>query len=197
MYATAGALSCGSACCHLPDRPHHEYLLAPSSWQRSLQLRSGREQISGISGSRLGVRLGSDANAPKWRQASNQRTSWGGPTRVIRDSFATQRFDDTSLRRREQLRKHSEVGAAGGGELECGVIINPDHMSTWRQPQLTLAGEQHIPGFMFLAADQGVLAVGPESPPSTPSSPRALLTRRTSSIRAGAPPVRPWLGRWP
>jgi hypothetical protein len=36
---------------------------------------------------------------------------------------------------------------------------------TWPlgQPQLTLAGEQHVPGLMLLAADQRVLAVGTES----------------------------------
>jgi hypothetical protein len=37
-------------------------------------------------------------------------------------------------------------------------------MSTRLKPQLSLAGEQHIPGFMLLAADQGVLAVGAEPP---------------------------------
>jgi hypothetical protein len=35
-------------------------------------------------------------------------------------------------------------------------------MSTRRKPQLSLAGEQHIPGFMLLAGDQGMLAVGAE-----------------------------------
>jgi hypothetical protein len=29
-----------------------------------------------------------------------------------------------------------------------------------RQPDLPLTGEQHVPGFMLLTADQGVLAVG-------------------------------------
>jgi hypothetical protein len=33
-------------------------------------------------------------------------------------------------------------------------------MPARREPQLALAGEQHVPGFMLLAADQGVLAVG-------------------------------------
>jgi hypothetical protein len=41
-----------------------------------------------------------------------------------------------------------------------------------RQPQLALAGEQHVPGFMLLPAGQGVLAVGAEAPVG-PSSPRA------------------------
>jgi hypothetical protein len=35
-------------------------------------------------------------------------------------------------------------------------------MAARRQPQLPLAGDQHVPGFMFLAADQGVLAIGAE-----------------------------------
>jgi hypothetical protein len=29
-----------------------------------------------------------------------------------------------------------------------------------RKPQLALAGEQHLPGLVLLAADQGVLAIG-------------------------------------
>jgi hypothetical protein len=37
-------------------------------------------------------------------------------------------------------------------------------MSTRRKPQLSLAGEQHIPGFMLLLADQSVLAVRAEAP---------------------------------
>jgi hypothetical protein len=32
------------------------------------------------------------------------------------------------------------------------------------EPELALAGEQHVPGFMLLPADQGVLAVGAEPP---------------------------------
>jgi hypothetical protein len=31
-----------------------------------------------------------------------------------------------------------------------------------REPQLALAGEHHVPGFMLLPADQGVLAIGAE-----------------------------------
>ena len=36
-------------------------------------------------------------------------------------------------------------------------------MPTRRQPQLALAGKQHVPGFMFLGADKGVLAIGAEA----------------------------------
>jgi hypothetical protein len=37
-------------------------------------------------------------------------------------------------------------------------------MAARREPQLALAGKEHIPGFMLLSADQGVLAVGAEPP---------------------------------
>jgi hypothetical protein len=37
-------------------------------------------------------------------------------------------------------------------------------MTARRQPQLALAGEQHLPGFMLMPADQGVLAVRAEAP---------------------------------
>jgi hypothetical protein len=52
------------------------------------------------------------------------------------------------------------VIAAGGANLERCVHVDPDHVAPRRKPQLTLAGEQHLPGFMLLAADQGMLAVG-------------------------------------
>jgi hypothetical protein len=42
--------------------------------------------------------------------------------------------------------------------------IDPDHMTARRQPQLALAGEQHVPGLMLLLADQGVLAVRAKPP---------------------------------
>jgi hypothetical protein len=35
-------------------------------------------------------------------------------------------------------------------------------MPARREPQLALAGEQHVPDLMLLATDQGVLAVGAE-----------------------------------
>ena len=35
-------------------------------------------------------------------------------------------------------------------------------MTAWRESELSLAGEQHLPGFMLMQADQSVLAVGAE-----------------------------------
>jgi hypothetical protein len=77
---------------------------------------------------------------------------------------STQSFDQTPLGGREQLRKHSEVGAARTGELERSRHVDPNHVPAWRQPQLTLAGEKHFPSFVLLPADQGVLAIGTEPP---------------------------------
>ena len=37
-------------------------------------------------------------------------------------------------------------------------------MAARREPQLALAGEQHVPGLVLLLADQGMLAVGAEPP---------------------------------
>ena len=37
-------------------------------------------------------------------------------------------------------------------------------MAARREPQLALAGEEHVPGFVLLPANQGVLAVGAEPP---------------------------------
>jgi hypothetical protein len=71
-----------------------------------------------------------------------------------------QRLDKACLGSRQQLRKHAQVIAAGGGELECCIHVNPNHVPALREPQLSLAGKQHFPGFMFLLTDQGVLAVG-------------------------------------
>jgi hypothetical protein len=42
------------------------------------------------------------------------------------------------------------------------VHINADDVAARREPQLPLAGEEDVPGLMFLAADQGVLAVWAE-----------------------------------
>jgi hypothetical protein len=42
--------------------------------------------------------------------------------------------------------------------------VEPDHVSARREPQLALAGEQHVPGLVLLRADQGVLEVGAEAP---------------------------------
>jgi hypothetical protein len=42
-----------------------------------------------------------------------------------------------------------------------------------RQPQLALAGNEHLPRLVLLHADQGVLAVGAEPPVNSPFSSRA------------------------
>jgi hypothetical protein len=42
--------------------------------------------------------------------------------------------------------------------------VDADRVAARRKRQLALAGEQHLPGFMFLAADPGVLAVRAEAP---------------------------------
>ena len=106
---------------------------------------------------------GSDACAPKWRQAGSQRTLVRpdqGPSSP--NSIATQRLDQTRFSCRRELREHGEIAAASRRDLQRRGHLDPDHMSTRRKPQLSLAGEQHIPGFMLLAADQGMLAVGAE-----------------------------------
>ena len=53
-------------------------------------------------------------------------------------------------------------GAAGGADFQHCVHVDADHVTARRQPHLALAGEQRVPGFMLLAADQGLLAVGAE-----------------------------------
>jgi hypothetical protein len=67
------------------------------------------------------------------------------------------RLDQTRLRGRQQLREHRDVAAAGSREPE-------GYVAPRREPQLALAGEQHVPGFMLLPTDQGILAVGAECP---------------------------------
>jgi hypothetical protein len=83
---------------------------------------------------------------------------------VIPNSIATQRLDETHLSRRQELRQHGRIVAASRREREGCIHFDPDQIITWREPQLALAGEQHAPGFVFLPADQGVLAVGAETP---------------------------------
>jgi hypothetical protein len=78
-----------------------------------------------------------------------------------------ERLDQAGLRRRQQFREHGEVVAAGGADPQRRVPINAAHVAAWREPQLALAGEQHVPRLMFLAADQGVLAIGAEAPVSS------------------------------
>jgi hypothetical protein len=87
---------------------------------------------------------------------------WAGSRPLIPNSIATQRLNQSCLGRRQQFRKHSEVGAAGGTDLQRRVHIDTDHVPARGEPELALAGEQRVPGFMLLAADQGVLAVGAE-----------------------------------
>jgi hypothetical protein len=69
-------------------------------------------------------------------------------------SVGTQRLDQAGLGRRQQLRQHRELEAAGGAKAECGVQIDANYVATQREPQLTLAGKKHLPGFMLLAADK-------------------------------------------
>ncbi len=82
---------------------------------------------------------------------------------IIPNSIAKQRLDQTRLCWRQQLREHGEVMAAGSGDLERGMHVDADNVPARRQPELTLAGEQHLPGLMLLAADQGMLVVGAET----------------------------------
>jgi hypothetical protein len=70
--------------------------------------------------------------------------------------------DKARLGRGQKLREHSEVRATGGTDPQRRVHVDADHVAARHQPQLPLAGEQHLPGFMLLAADQGVLAIGAE-----------------------------------
>jgi hypothetical protein len=82
---------------------------------------------------------------------------------VIPNSIAPQRLDQTRLGCRQQFREYGDVIAAGGANVERCVHVDADHVATRREPQLALAGEQHVPGFMLLPAGQGVLAVGAEA----------------------------------
>jgi hypothetical protein len=79
-------------------------------------------------------------------------------------SVARQRFDKARLGGWEQLREHAEIVAAGGANPQHCVHLDADHVAVRRKPQLTLAGKQHLPSFMLLPADQGVLAVGAGPP---------------------------------
>jgi hypothetical protein len=74
--------------------------------------------------------------------------------------FRAQGLDQARLGRRQQFRERGQVGAAHGADPQHRVHIDTDYVAARRKPQLTLAGEQHLPGFMLLLADQGVLAVG-------------------------------------
>jgi hypothetical protein len=78
--------------------------------------------------------------------------------------IGAQRLDHASLGRRQQFRKHGDVIAAGGADLERCVHVDPNHVTTRREPQLALAAKEHVPRLMLLPADQGVLGVGTEVP---------------------------------
>jgi hypothetical protein len=65
---------------------------------------------------------------------------------------------------RPPFREDDEVRAAGGTDPERRVHIDTDHVAVRREPQLALAGQQDVPGFVLLPGDQGVLAVGAEVP---------------------------------
>ena len=115
-----------------------------------------------------GVGKGSDSEATAASQnGRNQGVRRHGCRRsepVTPGSVSRQRLDQPRLGRRQQLREQREIVAAGNGELERTMHIDPDHVATRREPQLALAGEQRVPGFVLLPGDQGVLAVGAEAP---------------------------------
>jgi hypothetical protein len=77
-------------------------------------------------------------------------------------SFGAQSLDQTRLGRRQQLREHGEVEAACGAQPEGGAHVDAEDVSGRREPQLVLAGDQHVPGLVLLATDQSVLAVRAE-----------------------------------
>jgi hypothetical protein len=54
--------------------------------------------------------------------------------------------------------------AAGGTDAQPCIHIDANHVATRREPQLTLAREQHVPRLVLLPVDQGMLAVGAEPP---------------------------------
>jgi hypothetical protein len=66
--------------------------------------------------------------------------------------------------------------AASRGELERSMHVDANDVPGRRQPELTLAGEQHIPGLVFLPTDQAVLSVGAEPSVGTGLAPGAGQT---------------------
>jgi hypothetical protein len=72
------------------------------------------------------------------------------------------RLDQAGLGCGQQLREHREVIAADRAQPECSAHFNANDAPARREPQLALAGKEHIPGIVLLPADQGVLAVGAE-----------------------------------
>jgi hypothetical protein len=75
-----------------------------------------------------------------------------------------QRVDETHFGRLQQLREYGEVRAAGGADPQRCIHVKGYDLPARRQPQLALAGEQHVLRLMLLPADQGVLVVGAEPP---------------------------------
>ena len=73
-----------------------------------------------------------------------------------------QGLDKARLGRRQQFREHGEITAADGCKPERSVHVDPDDVPARGEPQLALARQQNIPGFMLMPADQSVLAVGAE-----------------------------------
>jgi hypothetical protein len=109
---------------------------------------------------------GSDPEVTHVRRNGGKRAvsrhCWGQSRPVIPNSIATERLDEARLGCRQHLRQHREVRAAGGTDLQRCVHVDAHHVAAWREPQLALAGEQHVPGLVLLPADQGMLAVGAE-----------------------------------
>jgi hypothetical protein len=70
-----------------------------------------------------------------------------------------QGLDQARLRRGKQLREPSEVAVTSRRQSQRGIQIDAYHVAARREPQLTLAGEQRLPGFMLLPVDRGVLAI--------------------------------------
>ena len=88
-------------------------------------------------------------------------------------SVDSQRLAQANLGHRQQLRYHREVTSARLGHPEHRIHIDTDDVAARGEPQLASTGEQHVPGLMFLLADQGVLAVGAEPPVASGLASRA------------------------
>ena len=86
--------------------------------------------------------------------------------RLANQRWRTRR-DQPRLGRRYKLREHREIAATGGADPQRCVHVDANHVPARREPQLALAGEQHVPGLVLLSADQGVLAVRAELPVSS------------------------------
>ena len=146
--------------------------------------RDARRHRSGIRGLRTGLMprvmtsgMGPDSErcrAYRKRTAVGRRPDVGGRYSSFNGAVRVdaQRLHQARFSRRQQLREHHEVVAAGRCYPERWVHVDPDHRAARREPQRALAGEQHVPGLMLLRSDQGVLAVGAEPSVWLPGSPR-------------------------